>query len=188
MARRETRESEEITARPTRGSDQVGTDAPAESGLSMAPEDLGRSFLSFAVEQGSSQWPEGFSQEDTAEEDAWALLDASELEAEARLGSRAYERVIRRTLNKGKGLFAPPKLPREFEGPSHAWDEVNLCDEAIQEASLLDHEGAELGEAEPPSVLETDDTHTHGKRRGGHWPASRARRASPRAQSGKTLR
>ena len=56
--------------------------------------------------------------------------------------------------------------------------DVDLTEPVIQEASLLDHEGEELGEVEPPSIR-TEDSKSHGKRRGGHAPkgagASRSR-------------
>lgn len=52
---------------------------------------------------------------------------------------------------------------------------MDLTDETIQEASLLDHETDELGEVESPN-LRTDDTHTHGKRRGGHGPIGKHKR------------
>lgn len=57
----------------------------------------------------------------------------------------------------------------------HALDEIDLTEEAIQEASLLDHESDELGEVESPT-LRTDDTHTHGRRRGGHGPSGKRKR------------
>jgi len=193
-----------VTVQPTHISEQVGSVAPAESGLSVDPEDLGRQFLASAVEQSNgSEWPRELNEDDFPSDDGVALTDALDLEADT--GSlRSWERSLLRALAQGKseeeasGLLPPGRMPRvraqrrvprevDGEQPSHAWDEVDLTDEAIHEASLLDHEGSELGEAVAPSVLKTDDTHTHGKPRGGHLPA-RARRASPRAHNGKTLR
>ncbi len=193
-----------VTAQPAHISDQVGSVTPAESGLSVDPEDLGKQFLAAAVEQSNgSEWPRGLYEDDFPSDDEMALSEALDLEADT--GSlRSWERALLRALADGKSeeeasgfprsfrgrpLRVERTLSREFDGEqsSHAWDEVDLTDEAIHEASLLDHEGPELGEAIAPSVLKTDDTHTHGKRRRGHLPLS-ARRASPRAQSGKTLR
>jgi hypothetical protein len=193
-----------VTAQPMHISEQVGSVAPAESGLSVDADDLGKQFLAAAVEQSSgSEWPRELNEDDFPSDDAAALSDALDLEADT--GSlRSWERALLKAMANGKSEqmasgFPPPRLtrplttarrmPREWdgEGPSHAWDEVDLTDEAIQEASLLDHEGPELGQAIAPSVLKTDDTHTHGKPRGGHLPV-RIRRASPRAHNGKTLR
>ena len=190
-----------VTAQPTHISEQVGSMAPAESGLSVDPEDLGTQFLAAAVEQSSSaEWPRELNEDDFPADDGAALSDALDLEADA--GSlKAWERALLKAMANGQAQRATrgvpePRAPRVAptrafttgQGASHAWDEVDLTDEAIHEASLLDHEGAELGEAVAPSVLKTDDTHTHGKPRGGHLPRPRARRASPRAHSGKTLR
>ncbi|MFT3924858.1 MAG: hypothetical protein QM778_20150 [Myxococcales bacterium] len=191
-----------VTAQPTHISEQVGSVAPAESGLSVDPDDLGKQFLASAVEQSvNSEWPRELNEDDFPSDDGAALSDALELEAEA--GSlKSWERALLRAMANGptkrlaRGLPPPPNTPRlaqtrpfnTGQGASHAWDEVDLTDEAIHEASLLDHEGPELGEAVAPSVLKTDDTHTHGKPRGGHLPTPRARRASPRAHNGKTLR
>ncbi len=219
-----------VTAQPLHISEQVGSVAPAESGLSVDTDDLGKQFLASAVEQSTgSEWPRELNEDDFPSDDAAALSDALDLEADT--GSlRSWERSLLKAMANGKpeqlaSGFPPPQLnkplaaardgdgsslarprasfdgpslarprprfdmPREFDGQgeSHAWDEVDLTDEAIHEASLLDHEGPELGEVIPPSVLKTDDTHTHGRPRGGHLP-KRTRRASPRAHNGKTLR
>jgi hypothetical protein len=59
------------------------------------------------------------------------------------------------------------RVPRDFEELIGREGDVDLTDETIREGSLLDREAEELGEVEAPS-LNTDDVHTHGKRRGGH--------------------
>jgi hypothetical protein len=179
-----------VTAQPTHISEQVGSVAPAESGLSVDADDLGRQFLASAVEQSSgSEWPRELNEDDFPSDEAAALSDALDLEADT--GSlRSWERALLKAMANGKSEqaasgFPPPRLtrplrstrrgPQELDGEevSHAWDEVDLTDEAIQEASLLDHEGPELGESVAPSVLKTDDTHTHGRPRGGHLRVSK---------------
>jgi hypothetical protein len=181
-ARTSTREPKrEINVFPRVATEQLGSIPPPESGLSVDTEDIGSQFLSCATEQGVSDWPPASAGDDS-------LADGG-LSGEGGLGDNfeldpfGWERATTRSLRIGAlsatfppstGMRKRPEQPRER--PAHAWDEIDLTDEAIQEASLLDHEGAELGEVESP-LLCTDDTHTHGRRRGGHLRNGRRKRA-----------
>jgi hypothetical protein len=188
---------DEYTALPTHVPAQPDTASDVEEGLSLDPEDLGAYFLSWAVEQGETDWTPVSYGDEGYEDDTPPLVDALDLEdADERIiRSAAWERTLRRALMRGPPLagraaeqrVAPVERPSP-EPASYRWDELDLTDAAIHEASLFDHEGAELGEAEPPSALRTDDTHTHLKPRGGHLPARHTARASPSAHSGKTFR
>jgi hypothetical protein len=60
--------------------------------------------------------------------------------------------------------------------------DIDLTQNAVQEASLFDHEAEELGETEEPHVLITDDAHTHAKH---HGAQAAPTRAAPRTESGK---
>jgi hypothetical protein len=191
MPRRHQGEDQErITVWPRAASEELGSIAPPESGLSVEPEEIGAQFLSNATEQGLSDWPDAPDDGDyTAggdEDGATVGFDEKSFE----LDPRGWERRITRSLRLGKFTELPsPKtgvrrvreLTEEHENHlGHALDEIDLTEEAIQEASLLDHEGDEMGEVESPN-LRTDDTHTHGRRRGGHGPDNprkRSRRAS----------
>jgi hypothetical protein len=167
-------EESQLTAQPTHSDERVGSVAGPESGLSLEPEDLGAQFLSCAVEQSESGFPAALDPEAEPFDD----LSASLLDVLGEpTGGPEWERALQRWVERGRGALAPlstARVPHEFERASHAWDEVDLTDESIQEASLLDHEGAEFGEVEPPSALHTDDTHTHAKRRRGHLRGHRA--------------
>lgn len=197
MGRHLTEESRDgFTARPTHVPAQDDTTS-GEEGLSLEPEDLGERFLCWAVEQGETEWPPPSAWDEGSQDDTPPLVDALDLDGEddERMGSRAWQRALRRALMREAPLAQPTteRAALASEGPtsepaSYLWDELDLTDAAIHEASLFDHEGAELGEVEPPSALRTDDTHTHFKPRGGHLPARHTARASPSAQSGKTFR
>lgn len=181
MSRRKSADSrQEITVFPRGVSEQLGSIPPPESGLSVDTEDIGSQFLSAATEQGLSDWPPAYAGDDS-------MADGG-LEADGGLGDNfdadpsGWERAITRSLRLGSlsanfpertGVRRKPQQPAERR--AHAWDEIDLTDEAIQEASLLDHEGNELGEVESPQ-LRTDDTHTHGRRRGGHLKNGRRKR------------
>jgi hypothetical protein len=180
------KEHGEITAYPRTASDDFGSIAPPESGLSIDAEDLGSQFLSNAIEQQRvSEWPAADEASSAGQED-WEGEAGGELSADYELDPEGWERALTRSLRVGKLASEFPrarsrlhKKPVELpdEAPTHEWDDVDLTDETIHEASLLDHEGAELGQVESPS-LRTDDTHRHGKPRGGHLPGSRRKRAS----------
>lgn len=188
MARRKLgEEAERITVWPRAASDELGSIAPPESGLSVEPEEIGAQFLSNATEQGLSDWsdaPDDDADVSGAEgDDEGAGFD----EASFELDPRGWERRITRSLRLG--TFRPPPAPKTGTRRAlpddtpreahlgHALDEIDLTEEAIQEASLLDHESDEMGEVESP-VLRTDDTHTHGRRRGGHGPSAKRKRRS----------
>ena len=178
-------EPERVTVWPRAAPDELGSIPPPESGLSVEPEDIGAQFLSSATEQGLSDWPEAMDDVDYQRGDGEDESGFDEASFEA--DPRGWERRITRSLRLGTFRSRPaPKTgmrrvladePESENHLSHALDEIDLTDEAIQEASLLDHETDELGEVESPSVR-TDDTHTHGRRRGGHGPNAKRKRAS----------
>ena len=180
MSRRKSADSRQITVFPRGSSEQLGSIPPPESGLSVDTEDIGSQFLSAATEQGVSDWPSAHTGDDALSDGAFdgegGLGDSFDLDPSG------WERAVTRSLRIGKlnsafppatGVRRKPQQPAER--PAHAWDEIDLTDEAIQEASLLDHEGSEPGEVESP-LLRTDDTHTHGRRRGGHLKNGRRKR------------
>lgn len=181
MSRRKSADAQhEITVFPRGMSEQLGSIPPPESGLSVDTEDIGSQFLSAATEQGVSDWPPAFAGDDP-------LADGG-LDGDGGLGDSfeldpfGWERATTRSLRIASlnvsfpattSVRRKPEQPKELR--AHAWDEIDLTDEAIQEASLLDHEGTEPGEVESPQ-LRTDDTHTHGRRRGGHLRNGRRKR------------
>jgi hypothetical protein len=75
----------------------------------------------------------------------------------------------------GRGAPVPeltaPRMPKDLDAYFMPLDEMDLTEETIRDASLMDQEGDEAGEVQSPS-LRTEDVHTHGKRRGGHARSS----------------
>lgn len=173
-------ERREITVWPRAMSDELGSIPPSDSGLSVDTEDIGARFLSNAVEERSSQWPAdrdtgSYSFDDGSSEDGDGFDEAGYA-----ADPRGWEQRITRSLRVGKfrALLAPPEENNDpGELPEHDWDELDLTDENVQEASLLDHEGEELGEVVSPH-LRTDDVHSHGRPRGGHTSGKRKKHAS----------
>jgi hypothetical protein len=178
---------ERITVWPRAAPDELGSIAPPESGLSVEPEEIGAQFLSNATEQGLSDWPE--SPDDDADFSGAGGADGADDgggfdEAAYEEDPFGWERRITRSLRLGTLRSPVPRTGTRRALPDdsaradhlgHALDAIDLTEEAIQEASLLDHESEELGEVESPE-LRTDDTHTHGRRRGGHGPTAKRKR------------
>lgn len=181
MPGRGDRHEQELTAQPKGLPEEVGTTSVLESGLSMDPEDLGRQFLSDAVEQGNFE-----SQRGGEAFDLWLssnpLGDAALTGPNFEVDHSVWESTASLALQNGSPELAQqaasPRTPssdgeqredeEDYEGIGADGD-IDLTESVIQEASLLDHEADELGETESPS-LSTDDNHTHAKRRGGHAP------------------
>lgn len=161
------REATEITAWPSSFPDGVGSVAPGRGGESLDSDELGSHFMTDVVEQSRStfsQW-----EDETDDEPHFDAKVGADI-----LRSFGLKPMPKRTTTRPRpppALQVPklPKLrvPRDFEQLLGREGDVDLTDETIREGSLLDREGDELGEVEAPSV-NTEDVHTHGKRRGGH--------------------
>lgn len=166
----------EITAWPSSLPEDIGSIAPPGTDLSFDYEELGSRFLSDAVEQGGSQRPMWYDEYEEPQFDPQLgneLLRSLGLRTSKR-GASVRPRAGEQRLEKVS--FAAPRLPNDFEEYILESGEIDLTEESIREASLLDHEGEEQGEIESP-LLRTDDVHSHGKRRGGHAPSVRPARS-----------
>jgi len=169
----------DITARPKGIAQELGDTQRHEPGLSVDPEDLGRQFLSEATEQHNFE-SESAGEELDLELSAAASTDDA-LPGPNFEGDRSiWENTVSLALQNGgvehaQDEVAPPTSSDEeddqHDGLRTLSDEQNidLTEGAIQEASLLDYEGDELGEIESPT-LRTDDNKSHAKKRGGHAP------------------
>jgi hypothetical protein len=162
---------EDVTARPKASCEMLGQESH-EPGLSVAPEDIGAEFLSLATEQNPLQRPWELDREETlALEEMFDEVEGAFDDVGEGPSARDIERRLRRAL--ATGTLAPVlrqgRVPHfdESEPPSREWDELDLTEEAICDASLLDHETDAWGEVTSPA-LRTEDTHTHGRPRGGH--------------------
>lgn len=159
----------EINVWPSSLPEDVGSISPPAGELSVDIDDLGWRYLTDAVEQEPAVTPLPFGEEyDDFEVDLRAvegLLRSFALQpsgARRRSGVRAVPPGLRQSAAR-----APASLPDDPSDHGGATDELDLTDEAVHEASLLDCEGEEAGEVRSP-WLRTDDTGSHAKPRGGH--------------------
>ena len=177
MARRDKDDEElEITAQPKAISEELGTKPTWESGLSVDADDLGRHFLSDATEQGNYESTQGG---DNA--DLWVNtsgptddpLTGPNFEADRSVWENTVSLSMQSGGPDGASNQVSPAIPSDEDENTdglHLVDreqDVDLTEPVIQEASLLDHETDVLGETEAPETR-TDDSNTHGKKRGGH--------------------
>lgn len=171
-------EYDDITAQPMAPPDELGHRVGHEVGLSVDAEDLGRNFLSDATEQGNFE----------SEYDASVELSAGPPSDEALSGPNFEERndVWESTINLTlQGAEDDEPLFDEHADGMRLLDddeqtsgnELDLTENALHEASLLDSEDEETGEVESPRVR-AEDTHTHGRPRGGHSARSRTKSAA----------
>lgn len=173
MLERESRH--DWTARPRPLSDEIVAPAGDESGDSLEPEDLGRHFLREAIEQGDPiggeiAWRERSDLDDFDPADAPS--SEAELAAWARWAQLAAEsggsRQLQAAAELAAGALAAKRGSRRRTEPR---GDVRLIDSIIREASLLDHEGAELDEVVAPRV-DADDQgrHSHALHGAPHFP------------------
>jgi hypothetical protein len=172
VARRiKAREAAEVTVWPSSFPDDVGSYTAVNDELSRDCDELGNRFLSDAVEQSFSVHPQWEAEYEVDE----PYFDAKMGDALLRsFGLKPMpKRSTTRPLSSPRASLpklSAPRMPRDLDEflPD---DELDLTDETIREVSLLDHEGEEAGQVESPWV-QTEDVHSHGKRRGGHARAS----------------
>ncbi|MET0340339.1 MAG: hypothetical protein ABW252_05025 [Polyangiales bacterium] len=158
----------EINVWPSSQPDDIGSIAPPGE-VAADYDDLGRRYLTDAVEQDTNVAPLPFGDEyDDYELDLQAAdgllrgLGLEPLGARRRSGVRVVPPQVRRP-----DAREPSSLPDDVDDHLGPEDELDLTEETIHEVSLLDHEGEEAGEVRSP-WLRTEDTRTHGKPRGGH--------------------
>jgi hypothetical protein len=155
--------------------EELGSFAPPAPELSVDHDDLGRRFLTDVIEPTRSDVvPVGESYDDDEMDPADAL------DLLFHFGLEPSRRAPRGdVLEFPQGALAQPPVPDDFDDYLIAVDELDLTDDNVHDASLLDHETDELGEVASPR-LRTEDTHSHGKPRGGH--ARRPQRTGGRAR------
>jgi hypothetical protein len=167
---------DDITAQPIGAPEQLGHRGGSghEVGLSIDAEDLGREFLSQATEQGNfeSEYDDSIElSEGPRSDDA---LPGPNFEAT----NDVWENTVNLTLQGGGD--GEPLVDEHVDGMRFmedddevtSSDEVDLTENAVHEASLLDSEGDE-DETKVP-VVRSDDNNTRRKPRGGHTPKTKS--------------
>ena len=160
-------EEPELTAQPKSIDDELGLTEEHESGLSVDPDDLGRNFLSDAMDQGNFESDRRGDAADPSD----AALTGPNFESDHDI----WENTVNLTLQNGAS-DEDNALVEDSDDAIDALEDqsdgLDLTESVIHSGSLLDREADELGATiEPDNV--TDDSHTHGKPRGGH-PKPRA--------------
>jgi hypothetical protein len=188
MGRARDDEELEVTAQPKGMAEELGTKPTWESGLSVDPDDLGRHFLSDATDQSNFE-----SSQAGEHADLWVNNAAPTDEALTGPNFEGDRSIWENTVSLSMQSGGPDGAQSEVSPPSpidedeqsdglHLIDReqgVDLTESVIQEGSLLDREAEELGETESPDV-QTDDSKSHTKKRGGHAP--KGARATPRSR------
>lgn len=203
--RKQVRDEPEVTVWPSSLPEDVGSMMPGDRDLAMEFDELGSRFLSGAVEQGTGC---RLHCDEELDEPYFDAQVGNEILRSFGLQPMPTRRSLRpprastspraskapKSLLPGmpdeailRSALRPPALPRM--PPPEDFDdfqidesmEIDLTEQTIREASLLDHEADEAGEVESPFVR-TDDVHSHLKRRGGH---ARTSMRPPRAGGAK---
>ncbi len=191
MESRKTDHEPQITAQPKRLADELMGSPIAEPGLSVEPEDLGRQFLSEAMEQHNF---ESFKGGDTPEMyiNNPSPSDAALTGANWEQDRSVWQHTVEMSLQNGSiddvraegspegtdmGLEDQPVM--EGEDP----EEVDVVARNIRGASLFDHEGRNPGEVMSPSI-ETDEMAAGARK---HDAAIRDQASAERRTSGQSL-
>jgi hypothetical protein len=152
----------ELTAQPKSIDDEeLGISEEHESGLSVDPDDLGRNFLSEAMDQGNFESELRGDGADPSD----AALTGPNFESD----KDVWENTISLSLQNG-AADEDALIEDDDDAIDAAQDEndgLDLTENTIHSGSLLDSETDELGETKEPNVR-TEDGHLHGKPRGGH--------------------
>jgi hypothetical protein len=175
--RDELEDEAEITAQPTGLPEEMASRGPShEVGLSVDADELGRNFLSDATDQGNfeSEYDESIERYVSEEARSDDALSGPNFES----GNDVWESTVNLTLQGGESAVGP-LVDDRIDGMSFVEDDdeetesesVDLTENTVRDASLLDSESDEYGETRSPAVT-TEDGHTHAKKRGGHPPKS----------------
>lgn len=173
--RDELEEEDAITAQPTGLPEEMAHRGPShEVGLSVDADELGRNFLSDATDQGNfeSEYDESIERYVSEEARSDDALSGPNFES----GNDVWENTVNLTLQGGEAAQGPLVDDRvdgerffEDDDEETESDSVDLTENTVRDASLLDSESDEYGETKSPT-LTTEDAHTHAKKRGGHRP------------------
>lgn len=192
MESRKTDHEPQITAQPKRLADELMGSPIAEPGLSVDPEDLGKQFLSEAMEQANF---ESFKGGDTPEMyiNNPSPSDAALTGANWEQDRSVWQHTVEMSLQSGSiddmraegspdgadlGLEDQPVM-EDDDDP----EEVDVVARNIHGASLFDHEGKNPGEVMSPSI-ETDEMAAGARK---HDAAIRDEASAQRRTSGQSL-
>ena len=188
MESRKLDEEPQITAQPRRLADELMSRPITEPGLSVEPEDLGRQFLSEAMEQGNFESSEGGGTPEIYINNP-APSDAALTGSNWEQDRSVWQHTVEMSLQSGgiddmraEGSPADPGLEDQpvIDGEP---EEVDVVARAIRGGSLFDHEGKNPGEVMSPSI-ETDEMAAGARK---HEAAVRDEASAARRTSGQSM-
>ncbi len=142
-----------LTARPRTAFDEIREAPSNEPGLSVDADELGSHFLSEATETSVRRRPDQLSLGEAAPSDA--ALVGPNFDTDHSI----WESTVDLTLQEGDAnRFSDVEEASEDE-EEDTRPTLDLTQDSIREASLLDEEGAESGEVESPMVITDDNRH-----------------------------
>lgn len=190
MESRKLDQEPQITAQPRQLADELMASPIAEPGLSVEPEDLGRQFLSEAMEQANF---ESFQGGDTPEmyinnpAPSDAALTGSNWEQDRSVWQHTIEVSLQSgSLDEARAQGSPDGADLGLEDqPAIEQDpeDVDIVASNIRGASLFDHEGRSPGEVRSP-FIETDEMAVGARR---HDAAIRDQASAARRTSGQSM-
>lgn len=194
MESRKLEDEPQITAQPKRVADELLASPFAEPGLSVEPEDLGKQFLSDALEQDNFESLRGGETPDMYANNP-SPSDAALTGANWEQDKSVWQHTVEMSLQNGSideaRVDASPEgadlglEDRTGEEP----EEVDMVHRTIRGGSLFDHEGAQPGEVMSPSI-ETDEMAASARKHEAaiHDKASAERRTSGQSMAARPAR
>ena len=153
---------QEVTAQPRPLSQELPKQVVPEEGLSVDPEDLAIEFLRNATEQGNFESAEGQASELSIVEGAPTdeALTGPNFDPDHEIWEQTVDQALQHGSTDAAGADASRGGADLDEGvrvvDARIDQHIDLSEEAVHDASLLDEEGDELGETREPD-LNTDD-------------------------------
>jgi hypothetical protein len=152
----------ELTAQPKSIEDELGLAEERDPGLSVDPDDLGRNFLSEALEQGNFESERRLDAADPGD----GALTGPNFEADHDVWENTINLTLQNGASDGDNALVEDS-DDDIDALEDQSDGLDLTENVIHSGSLLDSEADELGATIEPDNI-TDDGQTHGKPRGGH--------------------
>jgi hypothetical protein len=151
-------EASGITARPKGLQEELAARVRHEQGLSVAPDELGRTWLNDATEQGNFESERGATDDEPASSDG--ALPGPSFDVD----KSVWENTVNLTMQNGADAVCDPFVEDDDSARDRALHtfhdrktgDIDLTQNSVQDASLFDHETAEPGETEPPHRVVTE--------------------------------
>ncbi|MCK6592299.1 MAG: hypothetical protein HUU21_23260 [Polyangiaceae bacterium] len=189
MESRKLEDEPQITAQPKRIADDLMASPFVEPGLSVEPEDLGKQFLSDALEQRNFESFQGGETPDMYANNpapSDAALTGANWEQDRGIWQRTVEMSLQTgSIDEARVEGSPEGMDMGLEdqhGTDEEPEDVDMVNRTVRGGSLFDHEGTQPGEVRSPSI-QTDEMAAGARKHEAaiHDKSSAARRTSGQA-------